>query len=140
VHAVQHGWIYDEHAVATPARHPLASSNRIHTPFNMSSALNAPALETELTIATRRLMQAEENSAPGAYSGLPAAGEEIFGAFHVHFHEFASEIVSYFYNTPSFYVAQLQLLLINILHCKNHSKSSVWTAVCRTVQIGQIRS
>ena len=77
--------------------------------------------------------------APGAYSGLPAAGEEIFGAFQVHFHEFASEIVSYFYNTPSFYVAQLQLLLINILHCKNHLKSSVWTAVCRTVQIGQIR-
>ncbi len=29
----------------------------------MSAALNAPAVETELTVATRRLMQAEENAA-----------------------------------------------------------------------------
>ncbi len=37
-------------------------------------------------------------SAPGAYSGLPAAGEENFGAFRVHFHEFSSqnESIQYF--------------------------------------------
>jgi hypothetical protein len=66
--------------------------------------------------------------------GLPAAGEEIFGAFRVHFHEFSSEIVSIFYNTLALYVAETQLLLIKNFIAKiirNHLTG----LPCRTVQI-----
>jgi hypothetical protein len=54
-------------------------------------------------------MKKPEKAAPGAYSGLPAAGEEIFGAFRVHFHEFSSQNESIFYNTRLLYAEHAQL-------------------------------
>jgi hypothetical protein len=54
-------------------------------------------------------MKAEPILAPGAYSGLPAAGEEIFGAFRVHFHEFSSQNESIFYNTRLLHAEHAQL-------------------------------